>query len=76
MTPGIGNRQVREIVVDVEKGRARNVSGEIELPPASGIPELPAAVDEADERKAQLPPSSRACGTTATTQRTRRLSAG
>jgi hypothetical protein len=36
----------REVGVDVEEARAGNVAGEVELTPARGIAELPAAVDE------------------------------
>jgi hypothetical protein len=38
--------QVREVLVDVEKRRSRDVAFEIELAATSGVPELPAAVDE------------------------------
>jgi hypothetical protein len=40
------DRQVREILVDVEKRRSWDVAFEVELAATSGVPELPAAVDE------------------------------
>jgi hypothetical protein len=46
MSPGSEHREIREILVDVEKRGARNVPGEVELPPPAGRAELPSAVDE------------------------------
>jgi len=45
----------RQIGVDVEKARAGNVAGEVQLAPAAGIAELPAAVDELVAETYQLP---------------------
>src|SRR5439155_21431864 len=39
-------RRCREVAVDVEKRRARNVPGEVELAAPRGIGDVPAAVDE------------------------------
>src|SRR5207247_1471024 len=39
-------RRRGEVVLDVEKRRAWDVTGEIELSPAAGVAELPAAVGE------------------------------
>jgi len=44
-----------EVCVDVEKAGARNVSGAVELAPASRLTELPAAVDELVAQGYQLP---------------------
>ena len=41
-----GDGQVREILVDVEERRARDVAREIELPSALRRVQLPPAVDE------------------------------
>ena len=41
-------RQVREVFVDVEEGRAGHVPGEVELPTPLRRAELPTAVDELD----------------------------
>ena len=40
------DREIRELGVDVEEGRAGNVAGEIELTAQSGLAKLPAAVHE------------------------------
>jgi hypothetical protein len=45
MPPAFARRS-REVLVDVEEGRAGDVSGEKELTPAAGRAQLPAAVDE------------------------------
>jgi hypothetical protein len=39
-------RRRRQVGVDVEKARAGDVAGEIELTAEPGLPELPATVDE------------------------------
>jgi len=49
-------RSAGEIRVDVEKARARDVPGEVELAPTRGVAELPAAVDELVGQGYQLPP--------------------
>jgi hypothetical protein len=36
----------RKLRLDVQKGRAGNVAGQIELTPNFGMPELPPAIDE------------------------------
>jgi hypothetical protein len=36
----------REVAVDIEERRARNVSGEVELASARRVGDVPAAVDE------------------------------
>ena len=41
-----GSRRRREVAVDVEKARTRNVTAEIELATVVRFPELPAAIDE------------------------------
>jgi hypothetical protein len=38
--------QVREVLVDVQKGRTGDVPGEVELPPTAGLSELEPAVHE------------------------------
>jgi hypothetical protein len=50
--PGLG----REVAVDVEEARARDVPGEVELAAAPGVPQLPAAVDEPDPHAASVTP--------------------
>jgi hypothetical protein len=50
---GAGRR--RQILVDVEEARARNMTAEVELAAAVGFPELPAAVDELVAQTYQLP---------------------
>jgi hypothetical protein len=45
----------RQIGVDVEEGGAWNVTGQVELAAASGIAELPAAIDELVAEGYQLP---------------------
>src|SRR5207253_1886514 len=45
MPPALPRRR-RELAVDVEEARTRNVAREIELPPAVGTPELPTAIHE------------------------------
>jgi hypothetical protein len=44
--PATRTRGRREVLVHVEERRARDVTGEVELPAASEVAELPAAVDE------------------------------
>ena len=51
----VRNRQVGQILVHVEKRRARNVSGAVELAPARRIAELPAAVHELVAHPASIP---------------------
>jgi hypothetical protein len=46
MTPLALNREVREILVDVEERGARDVCFQVELPTPAGSPKLPPAVDE------------------------------
>src|SRR5204863_3504962 len=46
MPAGVLDREIREVLVDVEERGSGNVPGEIELAPALGVPELPSAVDE------------------------------
>jgi hypothetical protein len=46
MTTGVGHREIREVFFDVEERGARNVPGEVELPPPGGHAKLPTAVDE------------------------------
>jgi hypothetical protein len=47
MAAAVGRvRRRREIALDVEENGAGNVPGEIELPPALGLRELPTTVDE------------------------------
>jgi CheY-like chemotaxis protein len=46
MPAGVLHREVREVIVDVEERGTGDVPGEIELAPASGVPELPPAIDE------------------------------
>jgi hypothetical protein len=46
----------RKVPVDVEEARTRNVTFEVQLPAALGLPELPAAVDELVAQGYQLPP--------------------
>jgi hypothetical protein len=41
-----GDGHVREILVDVEKRRTRDVTGDIELPSAPRRIQLPPAIDE------------------------------
>jgi hypothetical protein len=48
-------RRRRQIGVDVEKARARNVAGEVELAAAVRFPELPPTVDELVAQTYQLP---------------------
>jgi len=45
----------REIGVDVEEARARNMPGEIQVAPPAGVAELPAAVDELVAQAYQFP---------------------
>ena len=40
------DRQVREVLVDVQKGRTGDVPGEVELTPAGGVSKLESAVHE------------------------------
>ena len=54
--PPTRSRRRGKVAVDVEEARARDVSFEIELAPAAGIAELPAAVDELVAQTYQLPP--------------------
>ena len=54
-----------EVPVDVKEARAGNVSFEVELPPAIGLPELPATVDELVAQAYQLPPVEGGSGTDA-----------
>jgi hypothetical protein len=51
-----------KIGVDVEETGARDVSLEIELAPAAGIAELPAAVNELVAQAYQLPPGDAGSG--------------
>ncbi len=51
MLAGLG----RQVWVDVEEARARDVAREIELAAALRFPELPAAVDELVAQTYQLP---------------------
>jgi hypothetical protein len=44
--PPAGARRRGKVGFDVEEGGAGDVSGEVELAPAAGIPELPAAIHE------------------------------
>ena len=46
----------RQVRVDVEEARAGDMSLEIELASAAGVPELPTAVDELVAQAYQLPP--------------------
>src|SRR5437763_8091492 len=46
MPPLIRNREIGEVLVDVEERRARDVAGEVRLPPPARVAELPPAVDE------------------------------
>src|SRR5581483_4334433 len=46
MPAGVRHGEVGELLVDVEERGARNVTREVELAPATGRSELPAAVDE------------------------------
>ena len=46
VAPRVRDREIREVSVDVQERRSRDVSGEIELSPARGVPELPPTVDE------------------------------
>ena len=55
----------RQVCVDVQEARTRNVRGEIQLAAAAGIPELPAAVDELVAQAYQLPPGDGGSGTDA-----------
>ena len=48
-------RSAGEIRVDVEKARARDVPGEVELAPTPGVAELPPAVEELVAQAYQLP---------------------
>jgi hypothetical protein len=52
MPTRIGHREIRQVVVDVEEGRAGNMAGEIELTPPRRIPQLPAAVHELNAHEA------------------------
>jgi hypothetical protein len=45
MPAGVLDREVREVGVDVEERGAGDVAGEIQLPAALGLPELPAAIE-------------------------------
>jgi hypothetical protein len=46
MPTRVRDRQVGQVLVDIEKRRARDKSREIELAPSVGVTEIPAAVDE------------------------------
>jgi len=48
-------RRRREVGVDVEKARARNVSGQVQVAATPGVGELPPAVDELVAQSYQLP---------------------
>ena len=52
--PQPGNRQIRQIVVDVEIRRPGNVAGEVQLPSARGRVQLPPAVDELEPHGSRL----------------------
>jgi hypothetical protein len=58
-------RRARKIGVDVEKARTGNVPGEVELAAATGLPQLPAAVDELVAQAYQLPAGEAGSGTEA-----------
>ena len=55
----------REVGVDVQEARTRNVPGEVELATALGPPELPATVDELVAQTYQFPPLDGGNGTEA-----------
>jgi hypothetical protein len=63
--PSARPRLRREVDIDVEKARTRDVTGEVELAGARGIPELPAAVDELVTQRYQLPSGDGGSGTDA-----------
>jgi hypothetical protein len=55
----------REVGIDVEEARARDVTPAVELAATSGIAELPAAVDEPVPQGYQLPAGAAGSGTEA-----------
>jgi hypothetical protein len=63
--PAARTRWCGEIGVNVQEARTRDVSLEIELAPAAGIPKLPATVDELVAQAYQLPPGDGGSGTEA-----------
>jgi len=56
--PAGGTRRRREIALDVEKGRTRDVPFEVEVASATGFAELPAAVHELVSHVATVAASS------------------
>jgi hypothetical protein len=54
-----------EVMVDVEKARARDVTLQIELASARGVSELPPAIDELVAQSYQLPAGEGGSGTDA-----------
>jgi hypothetical protein len=62
MPPALPTRP-RKIAVDVKEARTGNVAREIKLPPAIGISELPATVDELVAQAYQFPPGDGGSGT-------------
>src|SRR6266536_695694 len=57
--PPAGARRRGEILVDVEKRRARVVSGQVELAAPAGVAQLPAAIDELVAHRHSVPEARR-----------------
>jgi hypothetical protein len=55
----------RQVSIDVEEARAWDVAVEVERPPAAGISQIPATVDELVPQGYQLPAGEGGSGTEA-----------